>query len=99
MQRCLGVRFLFPVYYVPEVEISPLRAYTSVDTLEKGKMEQSEIAWNSILKQILVAQIVRQFLEKMGQIAFFRSGNEPIVLNEQQRNSRKEGKLTLNISI
>ena len=27
----------------------------------------------------------------MGQIAFFRSGNEPIVLNEQQRNSRKEG--------
>ncbi|XP_017480532.1 PREDICTED: probable E3 ubiquitin-protein ligase LUL2 [Rhagoletis zephyria] len=26
----------------------------------------------------------------MGQIAFFRSGNEPIVLNEQQRNSRKE---------
>lgn len=34
--------------------------------------------------------IVRQFLEKMGQIAFFRSGNEPIVLNEQQRNSRRE---------
>lgn len=26
----------------------------------------------------------------MGQIAFFRSGNEPIVLNEQQRNSRRE---------
>lgn len=34
--------------------------------------------------------LVRQFLEKMGQIAFFRSGNEPIVLNEQQRNSRRE---------
>ncbi|KAI2805750.1 hypothetical protein RDWZM_008922 [Blomia tropicalis] len=67
-ERCLGVRFLFPVYYVPEVEITPLRAYTSVETLEK----------------------VRQFLEKMGQIAFFRAGNEPIVLNEQQRNSRKE---------
>lgn len=33
---------------------------------------------------------MRQFLEKMGQIAFFRSGNEPIVLNEQQRNSRRE---------
>lgn len=34
---------------------------------------------------------VRQFLEKMGRIAFFRSGNEPIVLNEQQREARKTG--------
>lgn len=39
--------------------------------------------------------LVRQFLEKMGQIAFFRAGNEPIVLNEQQRNSRKEGIIAL----
>ncbi|KAI7690082.1 hypothetical protein SSS_07486 [Sarcoptes scabiei] len=67
--RCLGVRFLYPVYYVPEVEILPIRSHTSVETLDR----------------------VRQFLEKMGQIAFFRSGNEPIVLNEQQRNSRREG--------
>ena len=43
LQRCLGVRFLFPVYYVPEVEISPLRAYTSVETLEKGKGKRNNI--------------------------------------------------------
>ncbi|CAG2167366.1 unnamed protein product, partial [Oppiella nova] len=65
--RCLGVRFLYPVYFVPEVELLPSRTYTSLQTLER----------------------VRQFLEKMGRIAFFRSGNEPIVLNEQQREARK----------
>ena len=41
-------------------------------------------------------QLVRQFLEKMGRIAFFRSGNEPLVLNEQQREARKAGKYKLN---
>lgn len=35
-QRCLGVRFLYPVYYVPEVEILPIRSHTSVETLDRG---------------------------------------------------------------
>ena len=39
---------------------------------------------------------MRQFLEKMGRIAFFRSGNEPIVLNDQQREARKAGISRLN---
>lgn len=73
---------------MPEVEISPLRACTSVETLERGSKENEDIL-NRLNKQFQF--VVRQFLEKMGQIAFFRSGNEPIVLNEQQRNSRKEG--------
>ena len=34
-ERTLGVRFLFPVYYIPEVEITP-SAKTSGDTIERG---------------------------------------------------------------
>lgn len=37
---------------------------------------------------------IRRFLEKMNKVAFFRSGNEPIVLNEEQRESRRNGKFT-----
>ncbi|OTF76441.1 Ring finger 157-like protein, partial [Euroglyphus maynei] len=84
--RCLGVRFLYPVYYVPEVEIMPIRSCTSVDTLDRGTF-RNIYSFNIYNPSLM---LVRQFLEKMGQIAFFRSGNEPIVLNEQQRNSRRE---------
>ena len=35
-QRTLGLRFLFPVYTIPEVEITPNK-YTSGQTIEKGK--------------------------------------------------------------
>ncbi|XP_074594889.1 hydroxyacyl-coenzyme A dehydrogenase, mitochondrial-like [Brevipalpus obovatus] len=65
-ERCLGIRFLFPVYFIPEVELVATK-YTSLNTLEQ----------------------VRQFLERMGRVAFFRSGPEPIVLSEEQRDSRK----------
>ena len=65
-ERCLGIRFLYPVYFIPEVELLTTK-YTSVSTLEK----------------------VRKFLERMGRVAFFRSGPEPIVLSEEQRESRK----------
>lgn len=34
---------------------------------------------------------VREFLQDMGRVAFFRSGNEPIVLSEEQRDARKGG--------
>ena len=34
---------------------------------------------------------VRRFLEKMNKVAFFRSGSEPIVLNEEQREIRRNG--------
>ncbi|XP_053203106.1 3-hydroxybutyryl-CoA dehydrogenase-like [Panonychus citri] len=65
-ERCIGIRFLYPVYPIPEVELITTN-YTSVATLEK----------------------VRKFLEQMGRIAFFRSGPEPIILSEEQRESRK----------
>jgi hypothetical protein len=31
-------------------------------------------------------------LEKMGKIMFFRSGSEPLILSQQQREARKKGK-------
>jgi 3-hydroxyacyl-CoA dehydrogenase len=35
-QRTLGLRFLYPVYYIPEVEITPNK-YTSAVAIEKGR--------------------------------------------------------------
>ncbi|KAH3857268.1 peroxisomal bifunctional enzyme-like [Dreissena polymorpha] len=64
-ERTLGLRFLFPVYYIPEVEITPNK-YTSGQTIEK----------------------VRGMLEKMGKTLFFRSGPEPLILSEEQREAR-----------
>ncbi|XP_074650952.1 putative 3-hydroxybutyryl-CoA dehydrogenase isoform X2 [Tubulanus polymorphus] len=69
-QRTLGLRFLYPVYYIPEVEIAPNK-YTSAAVIEK----------------------VRQLLEKMGKTLFFRSGGEPLILSEEQREERKKARM------
>lgn len=69
-ERAIGLRFLYPVYYIPEVEISPCKA-TSTVTIEK----------------------VRKFLERMGKTLFFRSGGEPLILKEEQREERKQARL------
>ena len=34
-QRTIGLRFLYPVYYIPEVEVTPNK-YTSPKNIEKG---------------------------------------------------------------
>ncbi|XP_054720339.1 3-hydroxybutyryl-CoA dehydrogenase-like [Uloborus diversus] len=65
-ERCLVVRFLFPVYCIPEVEIVPGKN-TSLQTLEK----------------------VRNFLSRMGKVAFFRSGKDPLVLSPEERELKK----------
>lgn len=69
-ERCLGLRFLFPVYYIPEVEVSAGR-FTSPRTIEK----------------------VRAMLERMGKTMFFRSGEHPRILSEEQREERKKARL------
>lgn len=69
-ERTVGLRFLYPVYYIPEVEITPGKA-TSSETIEK----------------------LRILLEKMGKTLFFRSGGEPLILNEEQREARKNARL------
>lgn len=65
-ERSLGLRFLYPVYYIPEVEINPA-SFTSQKSMQR----------------------VRLMLEKMGKTLFFRSGNHPLILSEEQREERK----------
>ncbi|RWS12074.1 3-hydroxybutyryl-CoA dehydrogenase-like protein [Dinothrombium tinctorium] len=84
-ERALGVRFLYPVYFIPEVELLPSK-FTSLETLEKGKKIVCKL--NTLILNDS-PNLVRQFLERMNRVAFFRSGNEPIVLNEEQREARK----------
>lgn len=69
-ERCLGLRFLFPVYYIPEVEITAGK-FTSTQTIER----------------------MRTMLERMGKTMFFRSGDHPRILTEEQREERKKGRL------
>lgn len=69
-ERTLGLRFLFPVYYVPEVEITPNK-FTSGQSIEK----------------------VRSLLQKMGKVLFFRSGTEPHILTEEQREEKRMAKI------
>ncbi|XP_059178137.1 3-hydroxybutyryl-CoA dehydrogenase-like isoform X2 [Physella acuta] len=69
-QRSLGIRFLFPVYYIPEVEICPAKQ-TAGEVIEK----------------------VRKLIERMGKTLFFRSGHQPLILTEQQREERKRARL------
>lgn len=65
--RCLGLRFLFPVFTIPEVELTTA-TFTTQTTVKR----------------------VRIMLEKMGKIMFFRSGKEPLILCQQQREERKK---------
>lgn len=71
---------------MPEVELVPSKV-TSLETLAKGKPLLGKRIFMVTVNAITCA--VRQFLERMGRVAFFRSGNEPIVLNEEQRDARK----------
>ena len=64
-ERSIGLRFLFPVYAIPEVEITPWD-YTDRDTIQR----------------------VTQWLERMGKTAFLRSGPEPLILSEEDREIR-----------
>jgi len=68
--RTVGLRFLFPVYYIPEVELRPNK-FTKKETIEK----------------------VRTLLERMGKTLFFRSGGDPLILTEEQREARKQARL------
>jgi len=65
-ERCIGLRFLYPVYCVPEVEITKSN-YTSLETVET----------------------CLNFLERCGKTGFFRSGPQPLILNEDQRSARR----------
>lgn len=65
-ERCIGLRFLYPVFCIPEVELTK-SSHTNIDTVER----------------------CLNFLERCGKTGFFRSGPQPLILNEEQRNSRR----------
>lgn len=65
--RCIGLRYLYPVYCIPEVELTK-GSQTSMETIEK----------------------CLTFLERCGKTAFFRSGPEPLILNDDQRSERRQ---------
>jgi hypothetical protein len=69
-ERTMGLRFLYPVYCIPEVEITPNK-YTVNAAID----------------------MVRSLLERMGKTLFYRSGGEPLVLTEDQRDERKKAHL------
>jgi len=64
-ERTLGLRFLFPVYAIPEVELTP---------------------WNCTDKETI--NTATSWLERMGKTAFLRSGPEPLILSEEEREER-----------
>lgn len=66
-ERALGLRFLFPVHCIPEIEMTTT-AYTSTGTVQK----------------------VKDFMERMGKTLFLRSGPVPLILDEEQRETRKQ---------
>ena len=66
------MRFLYPVYCIPEVELTKC-SETSMVTVEK----------------------CLNFLERCGKTAFFRSGTEPLILNEEQREERRKNRAEL----
>lgn len=49
-----------------------------------------EVALLKILKSFFT---VRSFLSRMGKVAFFRAGKEPLVLTAKERELKKTGKL------
>lgn len=69
-ERTLGIRFLYPVYCIPEIEIMPCK-YTSGTVVDN----------------------VRALMERMGKTLFFRSGGEPLILTEEQREMRKQARI------
>lgn len=55
--------------------------------------------WSNHWLQIGLCMIVRLMLEKMGKTLFFRSGNHPLILSEEQREERKACKLRMDRQI
>lgn len=57
LQRTLGLRFLYPVYCIPEVEITPNK-YTSSESIEKGKV-YSGCCHKTLWVQVIWASLKR----------------------------------------
>lgn len=50
---------------------------------------ETETDWTAICTSVDI--LVRALMERMGKTLFFRSGGEPLILTEEQRELRKQG--------
>jgi hypothetical protein len=85
-QRCVGLRHLYPVFCIPEVEINPSKA-TSMDTVDYC---ESLVASEKI-DYYLFHHVGLRFIERCGKTGFFRSGPEPLILSDSERERRRQG--------
>ncbi|CAF5177859.1 unnamed protein product, partial [Rotaria magnacalcarata] len=69
-ENFVGARFLFPVYYVPEIELNPTKT-TSTQTIAA----------------------LRTLLERMDKVLYFRSSPDPLILDEEQRETRRKAQI------
>lgn len=85
-QNLIGVRFLYPVYYIPEVELNPSK-WTSTQTIQTGSEKNFEVRQ----RKSWTVFSVRKFIEQMGKTLYFRSSLEPLILDEEERETRRKG--------
>jgi hypothetical protein len=89
-QRCIGLRFLYPVYCIPEVELTK-SSDTSITTVDKCKNFNLIVCLTVHMKIIYKSlQLGLNLIEKCGKTAFFRSGPEPLILNDEERYERRK---------
>ena len=80
------------MYCIPEVELTKC-SDTSIVTVEKCKNVEASMPTNSLIWCIFFAGL--NLLERCGKTAFFRSGNEPLILNDEQREERRKNRAEL----
>ena len=84
------MRFLFPVYYIHEVELNPSTS-TSTQTIAIRKCPPINGVWSST-RLFLSSPVVRTFLESMDKVLYFRSSSDPLILTEEQRDVRRKSR-------
>ena len=78
---------MYPVYYIPEVEINPTR-WTNTQTIQQC----SSFSLHSFLKDFFFLE-VRRLIEGLGKTLYFRSSLEPLILDEEGREMRKKTRM------
>lgn len=85
------MRFLFPVYFIPEVEIFRTRD-TSMGTIDKSTYSTLIFAgwWQCVIQKVCAFSVVQAFLESVGKVIYFRhSETSPLVLTVEQVDERR----------
>jgi hypothetical protein len=85
------MRFLFPVYCIPETELTKGRL-TNLATIEYCQNDFVFLRlWFKTYYMVIFTGL--NFLERCGKTGFFRSGPEPLILDEAQRLQRRKKRI------